>query len=93
MRFAINMPNFGDFGYPHRLAELAQEAEEAGWDGFFVCHEISTTTILPRASARVTMVGAPRWRSDPVKDASRRVLPRAIAVVRADAEDDRVVEN
>lgn len=36
MRFAINMPNFGDFGYPHRLAELAQEAEAAGWDGFFV---------------------------------------------------------
>lgn len=46
LRFAINLPNFGEFGYPHRLAELAEEAEEAGWDGFFVCHEVSTTTIM-----------------------------------------------
>jgi hypothetical protein len=36
VRFAINLPNFGDFGYPHRLAELANEAEDAGWDGFFI---------------------------------------------------------
>ena len=36
MRFAINLPSFGDFGYPHRLAELAHETEAAGWDGFFV---------------------------------------------------------
>ena len=54
MRFAINMPNFGDFGYPHRLAELAQEAEEAGWDGFFVCQEVPSTTI--------PLVRAPWWR-------------------------------
>ena len=45
VRFAVNLPTFGDFGYPHRLAELAQDAEEAGWDGFFVCHSMSITTI------------------------------------------------
>ena len=45
MRFAINLPNFGEFGYPIRLAELAQEAEAAGWDGFFICQEIPSTTI------------------------------------------------
>jgi alkanesulfonate monooxygenase SsuD/methylene tetrahydromethanopterin reductase-like flavin-dependent oxidoreductase (luciferase family) len=36
VRFAINLPNFGEFGYAHRLAELADEAERAGWDGFFI---------------------------------------------------------
>jgi len=44
LRFAINLPNFGEFGYPHRLAELAEEAEEAGWDGFFICQEVPSTT-------------------------------------------------
>ena len=36
MRFAINVPNFGAFGDPHVLVELAEEAEDAGWDGFFI---------------------------------------------------------
>ncbi len=36
MQFAINLPNFGDFGDARRLAELAREAEDAGWDGFFI---------------------------------------------------------
>ncbi len=44
MRFAINLPNFGDFGYPLRLAELAHEAEAAGWDGFFIWTRISLST-------------------------------------------------
>jgi alkanesulfonate monooxygenase SsuD/methylene tetrahydromethanopterin reductase-like flavin-dependent oxidoreductase (luciferase family) len=36
MRFAINLPNFGTFAAPRLLAELAAEAEAAGWDGFFI---------------------------------------------------------
>ena len=36
MRFAINLPNFGIFGDARLLAELAAEAEEHGWDGFFI---------------------------------------------------------
>lgn len=36
MRFAVNVPNFGDFADPRRTAELAAVAERAGWDGFFV---------------------------------------------------------
>jgi alkanesulfonate monooxygenase SsuD/methylene tetrahydromethanopterin reductase-like flavin-dependent oxidoreductase (luciferase family) len=35
MQFAINLPNFGVFGDARLLAELAAEAEEHGWDGFF----------------------------------------------------------
>ena len=35
MQFAIDLPPFGPFSDPNLVAELAQEAEEAGWNGFF----------------------------------------------------------
>ncbi len=40
MRFAINTPNFGDFANPHLVAELAHEAEDSGWDGYFLWDHI-----------------------------------------------------
>src|SRR5512134_3629464 len=36
MRFGICLPAFADFSDPQKLAELAHEAETAGWDGFFI---------------------------------------------------------
>ena len=36
MKFAIYVPNFGAFGDARVLANLAREAENAGWDGFFI---------------------------------------------------------
>lgn len=36
MKYAINVPNFGDYGDPAVLVELARMAEDSGWDGFFV---------------------------------------------------------
>jgi probable F420-dependent oxidoreductase len=36
MRFAMYVPNFGTFGSVQTLSELAQAAERAGWDGFFL---------------------------------------------------------
>lgn len=36
MRFAVNIPNFGDFADPRVVADLARLAEQAGWDGLFV---------------------------------------------------------
>jgi Luciferase-like monooxygenase len=36
MRFALYVPNFGDFADPRVIADLARLAEEAGWDGLFV---------------------------------------------------------
>jgi hypothetical protein len=38
LRYAVNLPNGGDDAYadPATLAQLAQEAEAAGWDGFFL---------------------------------------------------------
>jgi alkanesulfonate monooxygenase SsuD/methylene tetrahydromethanopterin reductase-like flavin-dependent oxidoreductase (luciferase family) len=40
MRFGITLPPFADFSDPRALAELAHEAETAGWDGFFIWDHI-----------------------------------------------------
>jgi len=40
MRFAINVPNFGDTGDPATFLRLARDAEAAGWDGLFVWDHI-----------------------------------------------------
>lgn len=40
MKFLINVPPFGEYANPHKLAEAARTAEEAGWDGFFVWDHI-----------------------------------------------------
>ena len=40
MHFAIDTPNFGDYADPRLLTELAREAEDAGWDGFFLWDHI-----------------------------------------------------
>jgi alkanesulfonate monooxygenase SsuD/methylene tetrahydromethanopterin reductase-like flavin-dependent oxidoreductase (luciferase family) len=36
MQFGVTLPNVGTAGDPHVLADLAHEAEQAGWDGVFV---------------------------------------------------------
>jgi alkanesulfonate monooxygenase SsuD/methylene tetrahydromethanopterin reductase-like flavin-dependent oxidoreductase (luciferase family) len=36
MRYGISLPNFDDFSDPRLLAKLAREAEQAGWDAFFL---------------------------------------------------------
>jgi alkanesulfonate monooxygenase SsuD/methylene tetrahydromethanopterin reductase-like flavin-dependent oxidoreductase (luciferase family) len=41
MKFAIDIPNcHGDYADVHLVAQVAREAEEAGWDGFFVWDHI-----------------------------------------------------
>jgi alkanesulfonate monooxygenase SsuD/methylene tetrahydromethanopterin reductase-like flavin-dependent oxidoreductase (luciferase family) len=41
MRFAVDVPNFGDFADPRLFADLARRAEEAGWDGLFVWDHVT----------------------------------------------------
>ena len=36
MKFGLTMPPFGPYADPNYLASIAQEAEQAGWDGFFI---------------------------------------------------------
>ena len=51
MHYGIYTPNFGDDLDVRSLATLAQEAEESGWDGFFLWDHI-----LYRANPPVKMV-------------------------------------
>lgn len=57
VRFAINVPNFGEFADVRAVAQLAREAEAAGWDGFFtwdhVLHDASVIT--PVADPWITL--------------------------------------
>jgi Luciferase-like monooxygenase len=36
MQCGVYVPNFGEYGDPHNLLALALDAEEAGWNGFFI---------------------------------------------------------
>ena len=47
MHFAIDTPNFGDYADLSLLAQLALEAEDAGWDGFFLWDHIGAGWPFP----------------------------------------------
>jgi alkanesulfonate monooxygenase SsuD/methylene tetrahydromethanopterin reductase-like flavin-dependent oxidoreductase (luciferase family) len=47
MHFAIDTPNFGDYADPRLLAQLASEAESAGWEGFFLWDHIGASWPYP----------------------------------------------
>lgn len=36
MKYGLHLPNFGAFGDARLLVSLARDAEDAGWDGFFL---------------------------------------------------------
>ncbi|GLV53882.1 luciferase-like protein [Dictyobacter sp. S3.2.2.5] len=57
MRFALDIPHFGPFSDPLVVAELAHEAEEAGWDGFFIWDHIN----YKLAGSSETLVVADPW--------------------------------
>ncbi len=41
MKYGLYLPNFGPFGDARFLAELARDAERAGWDGFFLWDHVA----------------------------------------------------
>lgn len=41
MRYAFNLPNYGEFCDVRVLAEIAATADAAGWDGFFIWDHMS----------------------------------------------------
>ncbi len=47
MKYGYATPNFGFCGNPRTLVELAREAEDAGWDGFFLWDHIQLGSIEP----------------------------------------------
>jgi alkanesulfonate monooxygenase SsuD/methylene tetrahydromethanopterin reductase-like flavin-dependent oxidoreductase (luciferase family) len=53
MRYGVYVPHFGPYSDARVLADLAHEAEEAGWDGFFLWDQVSKTTLTPGADPMV----------------------------------------
>jgi alkanesulfonate monooxygenase SsuD/methylene tetrahydromethanopterin reductase-like flavin-dependent oxidoreductase (luciferase family) len=49
MRFAIDIPNFGEFADPRVTAEVARDAEAAGWDGVWVWDHVLRDRGVPYA--------------------------------------------
>jgi alkanesulfonate monooxygenase SsuD/methylene tetrahydromethanopterin reductase-like flavin-dependent oxidoreductase (luciferase family) len=47
MYYGIDLPTAGEFGDVRTLAALAGEAEEAGWDGFFLYDQIAAESPQP----------------------------------------------
>ncbi len=47
MKYALYAPNFGTFGDIHQLVTFAQEADKAGWDGFFLWDHLQTIDLPP----------------------------------------------
>ena len=59
MKYGINVTNFGEDFTPRVLAELAHEAEESGWDGFFIWDHIQSGR--PRVDAGVASPMVDPW--------------------------------
>lgn len=55
MRYALNLAPFGAFASLHELAALARDAEEAGWDGFFIWDHLQAEPGLPVADPWVAL--------------------------------------
>ncbi|MEO1646687.1 MAG: LLM class flavin-dependent oxidoreductase, partial [Chloroflexota bacterium] len=47
MKYGIYLPNFGVFGDAWVMASLAKEAEDAGWDGFFIWDHVARPFVTP----------------------------------------------
>ena len=61
VKYATNVPNFGDYFHPNTLAELASDAEDVGGDGFFIWDHISGPTEwkVPVGNSVVLIAHAP----------------------------------
>jgi alkanesulfonate monooxygenase SsuD/methylene tetrahydromethanopterin reductase-like flavin-dependent oxidoreductase (luciferase family) len=59
MRWALDVPNFGDFADIRLIADVAAAAEGAGWDGFFIWDHIAPAfmsgTSVPTADVTVAL--------------------------------------
>jgi alkanesulfonate monooxygenase SsuD/methylene tetrahydromethanopterin reductase-like flavin-dependent oxidoreductase (luciferase family) len=57
MKFGISVPNFGAYADPRLAATVAREAEQAGWDGFFLWDHMLWTwpEIQPGADPYILM--------------------------------------
>jgi alkanesulfonate monooxygenase SsuD/methylene tetrahydromethanopterin reductase-like flavin-dependent oxidoreductase (luciferase family) len=55
MRYGIYTSNFGPFADPRFMVQLAREAEDAGWDGFFFSDNLAADRDAPVGGAWTTL--------------------------------------
>jgi len=55
MQYAIDIPNFGSWMDASTLADLAREAEDSGWDGFFIWDHIDRPEHEPNHDVTVLL--------------------------------------
>jgi len=55
MKYGFISPNFGYCGDPRVLVDLARQAEDAGWDGFFLWDHVQYLTFEPNADPWVAL--------------------------------------
>lgn len=55
MKFGIDLVTFGDFADPRAVVPMAQAAEAAGWDGFFVWDHLAFAWGVPSGDAWVIL--------------------------------------
>jgi alkanesulfonate monooxygenase SsuD/methylene tetrahydromethanopterin reductase-like flavin-dependent oxidoreductase (luciferase family) len=83
MRFGINAQNFGDYSNPRLLADLAREAEQADWDGFFVWDHLAWPSPGPMADPWIALaaiaMSTTRIRLGPMVAAPARRRPWKLA--------------
>lgn len=60
VRYGVFLPNFGPFGDPGLIGELAARAEAAGWDGFFIWDHVlfSATDTFAVADPWISLAAA-----------------------------------
>src|SRR5262249_11423353 len=83
MQYGIHRPPFGPYGDARVLAELAAEAEKAGWDGFFLWDDITTAPPIPVGDTWVALtaiaLGTKRLRLGPLVTPLPRRRPWKVA--------------
>ncbi|HEU5471409.1 MAG TPA: LLM class flavin-dependent oxidoreductase [Actinophytocola sp.] len=55
MRYGLSVCTLGDYADPGRVADLAQVAEQAGWDGLFVWDHLGFAFGMPSGDPWVTL--------------------------------------
>jgi alkanesulfonate monooxygenase SsuD/methylene tetrahydromethanopterin reductase-like flavin-dependent oxidoreductase (luciferase family) len=82
LQFGVIIPNFGEYFDPRTLAALARDAEEAGWDGFFLWDHVvawPTPMVDPWIALSAIALATDRIRLGPLVTPLPRRRPTKLA--------------
>lgn len=79
MRYGVHVPIFNEYADPRRLAELARDAEEAGWDGFFLWDHIMWHAVDPWVALTAIALNTERIHFGPLVTPLPRRRPWKVA--------------